>query len=273
VNRVGASFTFRLHEETGAALPDIVRAYLAAREVFGLVPLWQTIESLDNKVADATQTAMIIECLHLVQRGTLWFLRHRNHLRDLAETLSHFSASVEQLAGSLYAVVAGEYRGELDNVTARYLEQGVPETLVQRVACLEELYSGLDIVEVAGALGRPVELVARVYFALGGLLDLHWMGHQIARLPTDTHWQALACTALQDDLSSQARNLCADALRENPEEEDVAKLVAAWQAKRGFQLERCRQLFTEIRAASAADMPMLSVALRELRGLGGTAQA
>ena len=256
-----------MHEETGATLPDIVRAYLATREIFGLVQLWQTIEALDNKVANATQTKMILECLHLVQRGTLWFLRHRGHLQDLAKTLGHFSGGVEQLAGNLYTMVTPEYRRELDSFTAEYLQQGVPEALVQRIACLDELYSALDIVEVAGALNRPVELVARVYLTLGGLLDLRWMRHQISVLPGDTHWQGLARTALQDDLSTQAYMLCADALRENPDETDVAALVAAWQAKRGFQLDRCRQLFGEIRAASTPDMPMLSVALRELRGL------
>ena len=164
-------------------------------------------------------------------------------------------------------MVDAEYRQELDSVTARFREQGVPEALVQRIACLDELYSALDIVEVAGAQGRPVDLVARVYFALGGLLDLHWMRHQISILPGDSHWQGLARTALQDDLSTQAHTLCADALRENPEETDVPTLVAAWQDKRSFQLDRCRQLFTEIRSASTPDMAMLSVALRELRGL------
>ncbi|MFZ2853817.1 MAG: NAD-glutamate dehydrogenase [Rhodocyclaceae bacterium] len=268
VNRVGPTFAFRLHEETGATLPDIVRAYLATREVFGLVPLWQTIEALDNQVADTTQTAMILEGLRLIQRGTLWFLRHREHLRDLAETLARFSSSVELLAGSLHEVVAPQYRAELDAVSARYLALGVPEALVRRVACLDELFSALDIVVVAAALGRPLDLVARVYFALGGLLDLHWMGHQIALLPVDTHWQGLARTALRDDLSTQARDLCADALRENPDADEVDALVVAWQAKRGFQLERCRLLCAEIRASSAPDMPMLSVALRELRGLG-----
>jgi len=268
VNRVGPTFAFRLQEETGAALPDVVRAYIATREVFGMVPLWQGIEALDNQVADATQTAMILEGLRLIQRGSLWFLRHREHLRDLAETLGRFAASVEQLAGSLHAVVAPQYRAELEMVSARYLGLGVPPALVARVACLDELYSALDIVEVAATLGRPVDLVARVYFALGGLLDLHWMGHQISILPTDTHWQGLARTALRDDLSSQARTLCADALRESPAVDEVAALVAAWQAKRGFQLERCRLLWAEIRASSAPDMPMLSVALRELRGLG-----
>ena len=34
------------------ARAEIVRAYLLTREVFGLVPLWQSIEALDNKVPD-----------------------------------------------------------------------------------------------------------------------------------------------------------------------------------------------------------------------------
>ncbi|MBI2307434.1 MAG: NAD-glutamate dehydrogenase [Rhodocyclales bacterium] len=267
VNRVGPTFVFRLQEETGAAPADIVRAYLATREVFGLVPLWQAIEALDNQVADATQTEMIHEGLRLIQRGTLWFLHHRDHLRDLAATLERFSGGVEALAASLAEVVAPPYRAELDAVVERLVAQGVPAELAQRVACLEELYSALDVIEVAGETGVPAERVARVYFSLGGELDLHWLGRQIGALPADTHWQGMARAALRDDLSAQARNLAAEVLRASLEEADIDALLAAWKTRHAFQYERCRQLFTEIRGSSAPDMPMLSVALRELRTL------
>jgi len=43
--------------------------------------------------------------------------------------------------------------------------------------------------------------------------------------------------------------------------------MAAWKSRRTFQYERCRQLFAEIRGSATPDMPMLSVALRELRAL------
>src|SRR6185436_17137742 len=39
VNRVGSTFVHRMQEETGAAAPDVVRAYLIVREVFGFVEL------------------------------------------------------------------------------------------------------------------------------------------------------------------------------------------------------------------------------------------
>jgi glutamate dehydrogenase len=267
INRVGSTFVSQLQEETGAAAADIVRAYLAARQVFDLVSLWQEIEALDNKVADHVQTAMILDASRLIQRGTLWFLRHREQIADLSATLARFSPGVQQLAARLRQVVTPAYREELDAVSSRYTELGVPQLLAERIAGLDELYSALDLVMVAAETGRPDELVASVYFSLGGLFDLHWLGRQISILPADTHWQGLARTALRDDLSAQARNLAADVFRCSPQVDKLDALISTWEAGRQFQIERCRQLFADLRSADMIDMSMLSVLLRELRSL------
>jgi glutamate dehydrogenase len=267
INRVGSTFVSQLQEETGAAASDIVRAYLAARQVFDVVSLWQEIEALDNVVADSVQTSMILDSSRLVQRGTLWFLRHREQIVDLSATLLRFSPGVQQLAARLRDVVTPSYREELDSVSSRYTALGVPESLAQRVAGLDELYSALDLVMVSAETGCPEALVASVYFSLGGRFDLHWLGRQILALPADTHWQGLARTALRDDLSTQARNLAADVLRCSPQGNGLDALIATWEAGRQFQIERCRQLFADLRSSDMIDMSMLSVLLRELRSL------
>ncbi len=267
INRVGSTFVSQLQEETGAAASDIVRAYLAARQVFGLVSLWQEIEALDNQVADSVQTSMILDASRLVQRGTLWFLRHRDEIVDLSATLARFAPGVQYLAERLYEVVTPKYRAELDATIGRYTALGVPRALAQRIAGLDELYSALDLVAVATETGRSEELVAAVYFALGGRFDLHWLGHQIAALPADTHWQSLARTALRDDLSTQARHLAAEVLAAAPDSDDAQTLLTIWEGRRQFQIDRCNQLFVDLRAADVIDMPMLSVVLRELRSL------
>ena len=267
INRVGATFVSRLQEETGATAPDIVRAYLATREVFHLVSLWEEIEALDNQVADAVQTAMIIDSSRLVLRGTLWFLRHPELTRDLSVTLERFRPGATELAHTLHEVVTPAYRAELDQMAGSYIEQGVPESLAQRVAGLGELYSALDLVEVAAETGRAQQIVASVYFALGGRFDLHWLGKQISALPAETHWQGLARTALRDDLSAQARHLAGNVLRLSPDLDDPEALVAAWENQRCTQIERSRLLFADIKSSTVIDMPMLSVTLRELRNL------
>ena len=267
INRVGPTFVSRLQGEVGASAPDIVRAYMAAREVFGLVPTWRAIEALDNLVEDPVQTAMILDCGRLVQRGTLWFLRHREWLADLQTTLGYFSPGVAALSADLHALVAEDYRAELDAVAGRYVERRVPEDLARRIASLDELYSALDLVEVAADTGRPEATVAAVYFTLGGHLDLYWLGAHISALPADTRWQTLARSALRVDLSNQARALAADVLKLSPELRDPAGLVAAWEARHGLHIERYRHLLADVKSAPTIEMPMLSVLLRELRGM------
>jgi glutamate dehydrogenase len=267
INRVGPTFVHRLKGELGAAAADVVRAYMATREVFGLVGLWRDIEALDNRIDNTVQTELIMESGRLVQRGTLWFLRQRRWLGDLQATLAHFSPGVAALAERLTEYVAPAYRDELQASIARRVEQGVPEVLARRVAALDELYSALDLVEIAAESGRDEASVARVYFALGGELDLHWLGRQISALPAESRWQNLARGALRSDLSSLARTLAGEAIRLAPGGSELEALLEAWRTRSAVALERYQHLLGEIRGAQSVDLAMVSVLLRELRGM------
>ncbi len=267
VNRTGATFVGRLREETSCAPDEIVRAYLTTRDVFELPFLWRDIEALDNQVPAALQLQMVQEGQRLIQRGTQWFLRHRQHLADIGATQQRFSTAARWLAGDLAAVVAPRYRSELEESTAKLAEQQVPDSLAARVAGLDETYSALDLVEVAEESGRPLELAARVYFALGGHFDLHWLGRQISSLPAESHWQALARAALRDDLSVQARNLALAVLCHSPDGDEPHGLIASWEESRPAQAARCRQVLEDLHSARGIDIAMMSVAMRELRTL------
>src|SRR5205814_1927813 len=114
INRVGSTFVHRLQDETGAAAPDVVRAYLITREAFGLVELWQAVEALDYKVPDRIQTAMVIDAGRLILRASLWFLRNRSHLGMLSadnhwQTLAK-AALRDDLASMLRALSADALR-------------------------------------------------------------------------------------------------------------------------------------------------------------------
>nr|MBL8457101.1 NAD-glutamate dehydrogenase [Zoogloeaceae bacterium] len=267
VNRVGPTFVSRLQSEMGAASADIVRAYMATREVFGLVDIWREIEALDNQVGDAVQKAMVLDTIRLVLRGTMWFLRRRDWLADLQATLAHFSPGVRRLSEGMPELVTASYREQLEKVCAHYVAKGVPAGLAFRIASLDELYSALDLVEIAAETGRPEAVVAKVYFALGGELDLYWLGGQISALPAESRWQSLARSALRVDLSSQARALAADALKLFGEVQDVDAILAAWRVRHQQQADRYRHLLGDVKASASTDMPMVSVLLRELRSI------
>ncbi|MDW8469020.1 MAG: NAD-glutamate dehydrogenase [Burkholderiales bacterium] len=266
VNRVGSTFVHRLTEALGAAPADIVRAYLLSREVFGYVPLWQAIEALDDKVPDAAQAEMLIEAGRLLVRASTWFLRSPRLAEPMAQTIERFRPGVEALYPRLPELLDSPARSALERRSARWREAGVPGELAIRVASLEALFAALDVVELAAATGRAVETVAGVYFRLGARLDLGWLRERIGALAAEGHWQALAKTALRDDLAALQRALAAQVLAEGGADGPEA-LIAAWEARARVPLERALRRLAELRSAPAPDLAMLSVGLRELREL------
>jgi len=237
-----------------------------------LVPFWKQVEALDNKVADETQTAMIVAVQPLLFRGTLWFLRHCNYLQDLNETVAHFAAPVAELAADLYRVVSPGYREQLESETIRLCGLGVPEELAQAAACLYEMHSALDIAEIAAEVGHPPALAAEAYYALDGLLNVHWLWDQISALPSDTRWQGLARAAMLDDVAAQLRNLTCSAFRIGDGKRGANALIEAWQTQQSAQLSHWQQLVAEMQAPGSVDNAMLSVALRELQHLAPAPQ-
>jgi len=267
VNRVGSTFVHRLSETTGARPHEVVRAYLLSREIFGLVPLWMAIEALDNKVDDAVQSAMLIDTSGQLERGTTWFLRSRRLADDMAGTISYFRPGVEALSARLPKLQDAAERARVDARVGELVAVGVPRELAERVVNFDTLYAALDIAEVAADAGKPVEPVAAVYFDVTNRLGLGWLREKIAALPGDAHWRMLAKGAMQDDLSSLSRTVTAQVVAGGGDVAATAPLIAAWQDRNRRALERAGQLLAEMRAVPAPDAAMLSVALRELRGL------
>jgi glutamate dehydrogenase len=236
-----------------------VRAYLIVREVFGFVDLWRAIEALDYKVPDRTQSAMIIDGGRLIVRATLWFLRHRAHLADLAGSIEHFRAGAERLAALFPQILPAMEQSAFTSAAGRLEKDGVPHALAASVAGLDAMFNALDIVEVADRLERDIGEIARVHFALAGELDFPWLRERIGILPAENHWQTLAKAALRDDLAGMLRALTADALRTGD--------VASWKTRNAVLYDRLKQILNELRAAESPDLAMLSVAMRELRNL------
>jgi glutamate dehydrogenase len=264
INRVGSTFVHRLSETTGARPHEVVRAYLLAREIFGLVPMWQAIEALDNKVPDAVQSQMLIDTSAQLERGTVWFLRSRRLPEDMAATIAYFRPGVEALSASLPKLLDAAERAAVDARTAELVGVGVPHDLAARVVTFDTLNAALDIAEIAADGKVEVDTTARIYFEISNRLGLSWMREKIAALTGRAHWQMLARSAMQDDVAGLARTITQEIARGSGSAVDR---IAAWRDRNRRALERSGQLFAELRSVPAPDAAMLSVVLRELRAL------
>jgi glutamate dehydrogenase len=271
VNRVGSTFVHRMREETGAGSAEVVRAYMVARESYGMVGYWEATEALDLEVPDRTRAALLLESGRLIVRATLWLLRNRRHLADVAAAIAHFRPGIQALAALLPDALSEPEREAYEKTRADFAAEGVPDAIAAQVAGFDALAAALDVVEVGEAFRRGIEEVAAVYFTLGGQLEFPWLRSRLAGLAADSHWQALAKAALRDDLASMQRHLTADALRAAAGKSDAAHAVSEWENGNRALLERFRQVLADLRAQGALDLAMASVAMRELRNISARA--
>ena len=263
VNRVGATFVDRIRAETGHSAPDIVRAYLASREVLGLESCWEGIEALDNRIPAECQIGMLLDLLKVVRSATHWFLRHTDDAAALETTIDRFAPGVARVAGELADLLPPAQQTALEAGVSELTGDGVPQEFAQRVATLRRLRPALDIVELAAQHECDANAAARLYFALSDVLDLPWLAKAIDCLPADTRWSSLARAAMRLELTAEARRLAGDAIAMSQGGASVDAFVAA----QGDRLERYRALVNEAPEGNV-DMAVLSVLLRALHGLG-----
>lgn len=259
VNRVGPTFVHRLGEITGTTPPQIVRAYLASREVFGLVALWQRIEALDNQVPDAVQAEMVLALRALLTRATTWFLRSRRLAEPTEQQVSRFAPAVQALRARQQAQAQETPRA------ANWVQAGVPRELATQVDGAEGLFNALDIAEIAEAGKLPLEQTAQVHGGIGERLGLERMRQQIELLPADDYWHGLAKLALGDDVADLQRSIALQAIARH--HDAPGEVLDRWEQDNRQALERAQRLLAELRETPMGDLAMLSVALRELRNL------
>ncbi|MEQ4715422.1 NAD-glutamate dehydrogenase [Nonomuraea sp. B19D2] len=267
VNSMGTTFMYRFGEETGASTPDIVRAYLVAREVFDLASFYRAVESQDNKIGTEVQIAMLLEARKLAERGTRWLLVNRRPPLDLSGSVNFFVKGVNGLLSHIPKLLTGPDLAAYEERRDSFVARGVPQELAERVAAMVPAYSMLDLIEVASVTGRPVNEVAEVYFDLADRLQLARLRERIIALPRDNRWNSMARSALRDDLYAAHASLTRDVLAHSTPGLSPEERLARWSEANSAAVSRARQTLSEIWESDHFDLATLSVALRAIRTL------
>jgi glutamate dehydrogenase len=259
VNLNGISFDNRMTEDTGASVVDVMRAWVAARDIFHLPEQWAEIDALGSEVRLDTQLELFLELRRMVERGSLWLLRHRRPPLNIGTTVEQFRRGIDELSTGFDNKLQGRLRDQIFATEAARLAAGVPEGLAQRSVAWPLLHTGFDVVQLAQQRRISVGAAATAYWQVFDVLDLQWLWDAVGALPRNDRWQTQARSALRDDLLMALADLADDAL--------YVGSAADWASANDGVVRRSMSMFTEIRRAEAFDLTTLSVALRQLRNL------
>ena len=271
INRGGITFAFRAAEETGATPEQVARAFIVCREVFDLAGFSAAVESLDATLPAKVQTVLYLEFRRLLDRALRWFLANRPGTIDVTEEIARFLAPVQEHAALVPEVLQGSERRRLDRRAAELAALGVPEALAMRTASLLDVFSMLDIVEIAQATGTPSQDVRRVYYHASERFGIDDMLFRVSQLARDDRWDSAARGALRDDLYAVLDGITRNVLATSDPKADAKSRFYQWAKAIQEALDRARSGLQAILRLESANIAALSVALRTLRAFVKTA--
>ncbi len=266
VNRVGVAFVAECMETTGHPPADVARAYIVARDAYGLRDVWRAVEALDGTVPTAIQAAMLAESGRLLERATGWVLRCVPTPFDIGAAIAELQPGIAALRTALPTLLPEETAAAVAARRQDYQAQGVPAELAAQVADLIVLASAADIVRIAARQGGGVEDAGRLYFAVGQRFGLGGLRAAAQKLAVGGHWQKLAAAAAIEDLYGSQRDITTAIAAEAPGL-PAAEAMARWADCRRAAIERTDAVLAELRAARQVDLAMLTVAGRQLKTL------
>jgi glutamate dehydrogenase len=264
VNRMGASFTLRMHEDTGAEPAEVAKAYTVARSVFEARDFWDKINGLDNKVDTDLQISALLSMWDLLRQTTRWLLNLPGREFNIQAMIDLLAPGLHILTRSIQKSLSSEDVASMKAQMQPYLDGGFSKALARRIVSLQFLFPALDVVETAARWNTDVRQVADVFFGLGEVLELRWLRSQVEALKVVGQWHARARANLRDELFAQQNLLVGRVLQASGNETDP---VSGWISANEQSVKRLVDMMHDMKNHSGMDYATITVAVRSLARL------
>ena len=268
LNRGGPALAVRLADETRRATPDVALAFLAVREVFELPALWRGLDALDGKLSGATQIALYQRTRDLINKATLFMLRHAGSDGTLADLIARQSQTLATLKSVLPTVLPPRLAKGMADAASRLIALSVPEDLASAIAGLDVSEHSLAIDAVAQATASPVAEAARVFLGLGDRLRISELASKAGRIVTPDYYDRLAVAQALNQLGKSQADLAQAAIRAGG-----AAAIEAWLSQQGPRLARVIANLEAIANEGTLTLSRLLVAAGQLQDVAGAASA
>ncbi|KGQ20317.1 NAD-specific glutamate dehydrogenase [Lysobacter dokdonensis DS-58] len=264
VNRMGATFTLRMQEDSGRTPAEVAKAFTITRETLDIRDLWTQIDALDGKVAEPVQIDALQVIWTLQRQFTRWLLSRPGAIPDIATAVERYHDGFRDIrAGE--RILPDSQRPAYEASIKDWNAKGLPPALADQLAALPYLEPCPDIIELAKERKlRPTD-VAKVHFRLGDALRVPWLQKQIDALAVEGRWHAVARGALREELGAQQRLLVSQALSMPGNDADAK--VRAWLNRDDSSLRFTLAMLEEIASQKTLDYPTASVAVQRLSQL------
>jgi len=267
VLEMGITFVQQLQDELGVSTCDIVKAYIAAREILLVESLLQDLRHYYPKIPAQLYLDILIIVRMTIRRVTRWLLRNKK-IHSLSDIISYYQEGANQLLHSLPQLVVGSDQQRFSALKKQLIDVGINAKLATKVATFDVAYAILNIIEAANERNGSLANFAMIYFQLSDQLGINWLRNCVNDYPVKTRWDIVARVAMQSDLDRYQRAITTaivalDAESSDPSN-DPQEQILRWVAVRKSDVDTWLAHLAEIQTIKQIDFAVISVISREL---------
>lgn len=271
INFAGITAVYRAAEETEAQLDLVVKAYIAAIEVFGHREFRQSLKSVESTLPPLLTASIRHEGQRLLDRAARWFLNRYPSGFSLETVVSRAKPRIAALWPNEPARLVGEERSRFDRNVLAFEAMGSTPDLAKTAAAYLDGYVLLDIMEIADDLQLPDDQTAVLYHYISEQFRVDYLLTRVSLLPRPDQWDRLARAALREDLygvlSELTRSVPSTRSTDALSHHTLRGLFEEWEASANHLSVRARRSVALVCVESRPSLSAISVAVRSLRAL------
>jgi glutamate dehydrogenase len=270
VNRTGITLVNQICYDTGFEISDVVKSIIIACDSFRLRDIWAEIQDLGGKVSHDVQSQMFFNSTKLLERSVVWLLKNNLKNKDsISDSVKRFRKIADTLAKNLSKVLAQASKDSFERKVERYCLSNVDRKLANKVAGMDPLASTFDISEISAESKFDIEVIAKIYFAVGTRFSLKWLRSQVAELSYDNQWQRLSNKTILEDLYNYQMKIAKCIVSYSCDDKNVCETssLEQWVNSLDFLVKRFDSFIYDLKTNQNPDISAFVVALNHLKPL------
>ena len=252
VNRGGITLPFELAEELGATLAQVGTAFVAVRELFGLVGLWRAIDAIPTGELHYDLHAHAITGLRAQMADVLRTFPASATSSQIVESTR---AGVRRVDECLDEILRAEPQAELQRMRETLDKRGGPEPISRAIVRLHALDGAVAVAALAREIGAPELGIAQAYTEIGDRLGLDWAKARANALAPSDPWERLLVATAERDLEQLRFDLIRRIAANGAEPVDAAR---RWLAGHPEHVARVTTTIARARQGAATTSAMLA---------------
>ncbi len=265
INRMGATFPLRLHEDTGESPGQVAKAFTVACEIFPTHDWWRTIDQAQNTAGSDAQSRLtaFMHVWNLIRHITRWLLTHHRDGLDISHLVGMYRDGARELLRQIPKHLSPGAHRRVKSQVKVMLSAGVDKATAKDLAICEFLKPVLDIIDASQQSDQSLDITAQCYFKLDQTFRFGWLMSMVESLPVSGQWHAHARGGLRYELYHHHRQLTANLLSQN-DSGSADQRVRAWRGDHRTQAEFFQNMLVDMKRTGEMDYAKVSVAVRAL---------